>query len=80
MLSLFGKSLIFLVSFITVDTLVDGAGVTYQGGAGPGRGKHIVLVAGDDAEYHSEEALPALRKFSPSARIYLHGAFFHQSE
>lgn len=39
-----------------------GAGVTYQGTAGPGQGKHIVLVAGDDAEYHSEEALPALAK------------------
>ncbi len=37
-------------------------GVTYEGGNGPGRGKHIVLVAGDDAEYHSEEALPALAK------------------
>lgn len=38
------------------------AGVTYEGRTGPGRGKHIVLVAGDDAEYHSEEALPALAK------------------
>ncbi len=38
------------------------AGVTYEGTHGPGRGKHIVLVAGDDAEYHSEEALPALAK------------------
>ena len=38
------------------------AGVTYEGSAGPGKGKHIVLVAGDDAEYHSEEALPALAK------------------
>src|SRR5438270_14069642 len=37
-------------------------GVTYEGGNGPGKGKHIVLVAGDDAEYHSEEALPALAK------------------
>lgn len=38
------------------------AGVTYTGTQGPGLGKHIVLVAGDDAEYHSEEALPALAK------------------
>ena len=38
------------------------AGVTYAGRSGPGQGKHIVLVAGDDAEYHSEEALPALAK------------------
>lgn len=41
---------------------VAGAGVTYKGAGGPGRGKHVVLVAGDDAEYHSEEALPALAK------------------
>jgi len=38
------------------------AGVTYRGVQGPGAGKHIVLVAGDDGEYHSEEALPALAK------------------
>ena len=38
------------------------AGVTYTGRQGAGLGKHIVLVAGDDAEYHSEEALPALAK------------------
>jgi hypothetical protein len=38
------------------------AGVTYQGDRGPGKGKHVVLVAGDDAEYHSEEALPQLAK------------------
>ncbi|MEO0475648.1 MAG: ThuA domain-containing protein [Planctomycetota bacterium] len=35
--------------------------VTYPGGDGPGKGKHIVLVAGDD-EYRSEEALPMLGK------------------
>ncbi len=38
------------------------AGVTYQGKHGPGHGKYIVLVAGDDAEYHSEETLPQLAK------------------
>lgn len=37
------------------------AGVTYAGHSGPGKGKHIVMLAGDD-EYHSEEALPALAK------------------
>lgn len=35
--------------------------VTYPGGDGPGKGKHIVLVSGDD-EYRSEEALPMLGK------------------
>ncbi len=33
----------------------------YPGGDGPGAGKHIVLIAGDD-EYRSEEALPMLGK------------------
>jgi len=41
---------------------VSAAGVTYQGFHGPGHGKHVVLIAGDDAEYHSEEALPQLAK------------------
>ena len=35
--------------------------VTYKGGDGPGKGKHLVLLAGDD-EYHSEEAMPQLGK------------------
>jgi type 1 glutamine amidotransferase len=33
--------------------------VTYEGGDGPGKGKHVVLIAGDE-EYRSEEALPML--------------------
>src|ERR1700704_5906443 len=32
-----------------------------EGGAGPGKGKHVVLVSGDE-EYRSEEALPQLAK------------------
>jgi type 1 glutamine amidotransferase len=35
--------------------------VVYPGGDGPGQGKHIVLVAGDE-EYRSEEAMPMLGK------------------
>ena len=35
--------------------------VVYQGGDGPGKGKHIVLVSGDE-EYRSEEALTQLGK------------------
>lgn len=33
----------------------------YEGTSGPGKGKHIVLVAGDD-EYRSEESMPMLAK------------------
>jgi len=35
--------------------------VVYDGFAGPGKGKHVVLVSGDE-EYRSEEALPQLGK------------------
>ena len=35
--------------------------VTYAGGDGPGKGKHVVLISGDE-EYRSEEALPQLGK------------------
>jgi type 1 glutamine amidotransferase len=35
--------------------------VVYEGADGPGKGKHIVLVSGDE-EYRSEEALPQLGK------------------
>ena len=36
-------------------------GVVYQGAQGPGKGKHIVLLSGDE-EYRSEEGLPMLAK------------------
>jgi hypothetical protein len=35
--------------------------VVYEGGDGPGKGKQIVLISGDE-EYRSEEALPQLGK------------------
>src|SRR5437899_823433 len=35
--------------------------VTYEPKPGPGKGKHIVLLAGDE-EYRSEEGLPMLAK------------------
>lgn len=47
------------LSLLSVPLLA--AGVVYEGSAGPGKGKHIVLVSGDD-EYRSEEALPQLGK------------------
>jgi hypothetical protein len=37
------------------------AGVVFEGGEGPGKEKHVVLVSGDE-EYRSEEALPQLAK------------------
>src|SRR5918997_3202669 len=35
--------------------------VVFDGGEGPGRGKHVVLISGDE-EYRSEEALPQLAR------------------
>ena len=35
--------------------------VTYKGGAGPGKGKKIVFVTGDE-EYRSEESMPAMAR------------------
>ena len=52
----------FLSLLLSAASVAAGAGVTYTGATGAGRGKHVVFVAGDDAEYHSEEALPALAK------------------
>ena len=40
---------------------IHAAGLVFEGGKGPGKGKHIVLVSGDE-EYRSEEALPQLAK------------------
>lgn len=39
----------------------DALWVTYEGNKGPGKGKHVVLISGDE-EYRSEEALPQLGK------------------
>ena len=35
--------------------------LSFKGNEGPGKGKHIVLVSGDE-EYRSEETMPMLAK------------------
>jgi type 1 glutamine amidotransferase len=45
----------------TTAARADDPGVVFAGGDGPGQGKHIVLLAGDD-EYRSEELIPQLAK------------------
>jgi hypothetical protein len=55
-------SLIFLL--VALLSAIDGAAAdraVYRGSEGPGRGKQIVLLAGDE-EYRSEEALPQLAR------------------
>lgn len=48
------------VSIFTLGTL-RAEPITFEGGSGPGKGKSIVLLAGDE-EYRSEEGLPQLAK------------------
>jgi len=53
-------SLLTVLALVTVVQAED-PWVVYDGFDGPGKGKHIVLVSGDE-EYRSEEALPQLGK------------------
>jgi type 1 glutamine amidotransferase len=54
-------SVLFLSMFVALPARGDDKWVVYEGASGPGKGKHIVLVSGDE-EYRSEEALPQLGK------------------
>lgn len=50
-----------IICLHTALSQADDAWITFRGGEGPGNGKKIVLVSGDE-EYRSEEALPQLAK------------------
>ncbi|MDX1679866.1 MAG: ThuA domain-containing protein [Akkermansiaceae bacterium] len=47
---------LFVASHVQADEPLH---VVYPGGEGPGKGKHVVLISGDE-EYRSEEFMPAL--------------------
>lgn len=51
----------FVLMFSSTGATAGDPWVVYEGGDGPGKGKSIVLVSGDE-EYRSEEALPQLGK------------------
>ncbi|MEO6288794.1 MAG: hypothetical protein ABIO76_02670, partial [Ginsengibacter sp.] len=54
--------LVILIIITSVGVTIAQSGkqwVVYEGKSGPGNGKHIVFVSGDE-EYRSEEALPML--------------------
>ena len=53
--------LLAMVIGMNQDSSAADSWVVYEGGKGPGAGKHIVLISGDE-EYRSEEALPCLGK------------------
>src|SRR6266540_1033393 len=56
-----------LAALMIIPSLVAGARahagdwVAYEGAQGPGKGKHIVFITGDE-EYRSEEGMPMLAK------------------
>ncbi|WP_435008194.1 ThuA domain-containing protein [Tundrisphaera lichenicola] len=50
-----------LVGLVAPLALADDEWVVYPGGQGPGQGKNVVLISGDE-EYRSEEGLPQLAK------------------
>ncbi len=54
------SALAALLSFATLASAAE-PWVVYPGGEGPGKGKHVVLVCGDE-EYRSEELIPALAR------------------
>jgi len=56
---------ITLLSWGLSTARADDPWIVYEGGEGPGKGKHIVLVSGDE-EYRSEEALPQLARILSS--------------
>lgn len=50
------------ILFLLLVTLVPAFGqITYEGGEGPGKGKHLVFIASDH-EYRAEETCPALAR------------------
>lgn len=55
------KTLAALLALSVASTALADNYVTYEAKDGPGKGKHIVLLAGDE-EYRSEEAMPMLGK------------------
>ena len=55
------STIALLATFTLTPFARAGDTVVYEGKDGPGKGKHIVLLAGDE-EYRSEEALPQLGK------------------
>jgi hypothetical protein len=55
------RALSFLLLLLVTPLRAADPWIVYDGTSGPGKGKHIVLVSGDE-EYRSEETLPQLGK------------------
>jgi len=55
------KAILLVAIIILANSLFSADWVVYEGKDGPGKGKHIVFLTGDE-EYRSEEGLPMLAK------------------
>jgi len=53
--------MIAVLSILGCGAVKAGPGIVFDGGKGPGNGKHIVFVIGDD-EYRSEDSMPMLAR------------------
>ncbi len=62
-MGLFAFILVGLVCTLESPAKADDPWVVYEGKKGPGKGKHIVFLAGDD-EYRSEEVIPQFAKIA----------------
>ena len=58
---LVAKALMWLAVLASVTAAAEDQWLSYKGGAGPGKGKKIVFVTGDE-EYRSEESMPAMAR------------------
>ena len=61
---MFGRSKLIILALFAALTLAHAAGPEWldlKPGSGPGKGKHIVFITGDE-EYRSEESMPAMAK------------------
>lgn len=71
-------AILFLITTTTTLTAED-RWIVFEGKTGPGVGKHIVLISGDD-EYRSEEALPQLAKILTTRHGFRCTVLFSQDD
>ena len=60
-LGLVAKTWMWLMVSVAMTASAEDPWLSYKGGAGPGKGKKIVFVTGDE-EYRSEESMPAMAR------------------
>ena len=71
------KSLKLLLISLLVTSFANAADTLFlKGKAGPGKGKHIVIITGDE-EYRSEESGPMLGKYYLKSMVSIAPLFSH---